>query len=95
MGSYFIAGDFVTRVATSESIAVEEFIWFKFMAFTLLGGVALLLSLKIMKKIKELSPISVIAYEQKNKSNISLYRFFNLPNLISITVFVLRVFTDF
>lgn len=95
VGSYFMAGDLVMRVSSEDVTIVEDFVWSKFLIISLLGGISLFLSLKIIKKIEDLAPASVRANEKKNKGNLALYPLLNIPILIVITVFILRVFTNF
>jgi hypothetical protein len=90
-----MAGDLVMRVSSEDVTIVEDFVWSKFLIISLLGGISLFLSLKIIKKIEDLAPASVRANEKKNKGNLALYPLLNIPILIVITVFILRVFTNF
>lgn len=84
IGSYFIAGDFVAGVSSSSNVGN---VVLQFIIYTFIGVISLILSLIVVKKLKDLSTSPIEEKESKG----TVLGWLNIPIVIVTVVFILRV----
>lgn len=87
----FLSGDFVT---TNNVMANDTFEWSTFLMLAGIAGISLYLSIKIIKKLQTLAPASVREFDENNKTSFTLKSFFNIPILLIVVIFIVRVSMD-
>ena len=88
IGSFILSGDFVT---TNKVMAKDTFEWSTFLMLAGIAGFSLYLCMKIIKKLEILAPASVQELEQNTKKSFTLKPFLNIPILLIVVIFILRV----
>ncbi|MGE6258282.1 CPBP family glutamic-type intramembrane protease [Heyndrickxia sporothermodurans] len=84
IGSYFMAGDFVAGVSSSNK---DGNAMLQFIIYTVIGAISLILSLKVVKKLKDLSTSPIGEKESKG----AVLKWLNIPIVIVTVVFIFRV----
>jgi uncharacterized protein len=88
IGSFILSGDFVT---TNNVMANDTFEWSTFLMLAALACISFYLCIKIIKKLKTITPASVREFEENNKTSFSLKPFLNIPILLIIVIFIVRI----